>query len=130
MAWCVAEWAKQFTTPEGTLAFESPDKRRDLEIRLTVLAMMADKHWAELREIDRAAVEILFALTLGPGIREAWQEQQKRIGSVGGAPVLLRCHELARIPEAAVNLNLALTALSADGLGGQIRGGPGGTILR
>lgn len=124
MAWTVAEWAKQFTTPEGTLAFESPDKRRDLEIRLTVLATVADKHWTDLRDVDRDAVDFLFALTLGPGMREAWQHQRKLTEPVGGAPVLLRCHDLQRIPDAAINLNLALTTLSADGLGGQFARDP------
>ena len=129
-AWGVAEWAKQFTTPDGTLAFPSPDKRRALEIRLTVLAVLAsERHWTDLREVDRDAVDVLFALTLGPGMREAWQHQWKQIGSVGGAPVLLRCHNLQHYPKAAISLNTALTALSADGLGGQLARDPEGQSL-
>ena len=129
-AWGVAEWAKQFTAPAGTLAFPSPDERRALEIRLTVLAVLAaERHWTDLSEVDRAAVDCLFTLTLGPGMREAWQHQRKQIGSVGGAPVLLRCHELQHYPEAAISLNTALTTLSADGLGGQLARDPEGQSL-
>lgn len=125
LSWGVAEWAKQFTTPDGTLAFATPDKRRALEIRLTVLVMLAvERHWTDLREVDRAAVDVLFALTLGPGMRETWQHQRKRVGAVGGIPILLRCRDLQYIPEAAMKLNTALTTLSADGLGGQLARDP------
>lgn len=71
-AWAVSEWAEQFTSPDGTLRFPDADARRALECRLYLLARLTQKHWALLTECERAAVELLFALTVEPGMREAW----------------------------------------------------------
>ncbi len=119
-AWAIAEWAKQFTSPDGTLRFADPDARRALECRLTIIAVLAHKHWALLDEIERLAVETLFTLTLGPLGRDVWFNQRRRLAGIGGAPVLLRAHALSRYPKAAESLHLALRTLSANGFNGKL----------
>jgi hypothetical protein len=114
-AWAVSQWAKQFTSPDGRLRFPDADARRALECRLYILAVLTHNHWALLNDGEKGAVELLFMLTLGPGMREVWVGLRNR-----GESNLLPAHFLSRYPKATEALQSALRVLSAEGLNGWI----------
>lgn len=119
--WVVWEFLKQFATPRCTFHFSTPEVRREVELRLTLLACWAERVWPKLTEADREAIEVIFVATLGPGTRGAWLHLWSESKGLSELPLLLRAHELGRMPGIATHLRMAFVQLSRDALNGQLR---------